>query len=163
MNNYIVVASEVRINPAGQEGRASRHGKVKWVNCDYDIYHRIIDNIQGVQDERFNVKVYGNHLLHHSVRIQLDQLLLLAVSLHLYRPPEELALDQCGIHGSIENTYVVPNGLEKGQTTVRINAVFLNGELCNVCANKNWVSTISFVLENMCGFYTKKDSNYGHN
>ena len=34
-------------------------------------------------------------------------------------------------------------------------------ELCNVCANNNWVSTISFVLKNMHIFYTNDDSNYG--
>ena len=43
---------------------------------------------------------------------------------------------------------------------VRIDAS--KSELCNVCANKNWVSTISFVLENTRRFYTNDDSNYGH-
>ena len=45
-------------------------------------------------------------------------------------------------------------------STVRIDES--KSELFNVCANENWVSTISFLLKNTHRFYTNDDSNYGH-
>ena len=98
MNNEIVVTSEVRVDLAGWEGRASRRGQVIWVNRAYAKYHGIINNIRG---RRIRELMSNNRLLHKSVRIQIKHLLLLSAPPHLYRPPEELALDQRGIHGSI--------------------------------------------------------------
>ena len=110
-NNDIVVASEVRVYPAGQEGRTYRCGKVGWVNRYNAVYHGVINEIQGAQDERVGVKVNDIQVIQQSVRIQIQQILLLAASPHLYFPQEKLALDKCGIHGSTNNPCVVPNSL----------------------------------------------------
>ena len=46
-------------------------------------------------------------------------------------------------------------------SAVHIDVILLKSELCNICANKNWVSTISFEPKNTRRFYTNDDLNYG--
>ena len=87
MNNAILVASEVCFNLASWEGRASYRGQVgRFIRADV-VYHGVINNIQGVQDERVDVDVDRNRVLHQSLHTQLEQLLLLAASPHLHCPP----------------------------------------------------------------------------
>ena len=77
----------VSIRPVGRDV-ASRRRQVGRVNRADAVYHGVINNIQGAQDERVNVEVDDNWLLQQSVRIHLEQLLILAASPHLYLPLE---------------------------------------------------------------------------
>ena len=71
MTNDVLVASEVHVDPAGWLVRAYLPGQFVRVNCSGAIYHGVINNIQGEQDEIVDVKVDDNRVIRQSVRIQL--------------------------------------------------------------------------------------------
>mmetsp|Transcript_62556 Transcript_62556/g.185009 ORF Transcript_62556/g.185009 Transcript_62556/m.185009 type:complete len:313 (-) Transcript_62556:214-1152(-) len=110
----VVIAGEEEVyRPVLRERRAPVHGQAtSGLGRVPPADHRIEQIVQRPEQNRVDVEVDGHRVVRQGVRVQLEQLLLLAAPAHLNGTAEEFAPDLRGVDGRLLYANVVAQGAQ---------------------------------------------------